>query len=367
MSRLRVGVVGLGGIAQMMHLPHLRELDDRFEIAALCDISPDALAAVGDQYRVEARYQDYRQLVRADLEAVFVLTAGTHAPIVLAALEAGRHVFVEKPLCYSPREADQIVDRQRETGLVVQVGYVKRHNPAYRHTAGLVRALEALRFVDVTVLHPAEEAYWGHHRIRRRPGPIQPTAPTFRAAQLAALEREAQSEREGALIVEAIGPAPIAQRVAYLQLIGSLVHDVNALRGLLGEPLRVVSTELWNDGLCMRTTLAFPNDVYADLRWIYAPEHLGYHEEIAFVADAGRVRLRFPSPFLRNTPSTVVREGTEAGVRFERVDVVAYEDAFLLELVHFHDCVLAGRTPETPAEDGRADLAVLREIALAWR
>jgi predicted dehydrogenase len=157
------------------------------------------------------------------------------------------------------------------------------------------------------------------------------------------------------------------QCVAYLQLIGSLVHDANALRGLLGEPTRVVSTELWNDGLCLRTTLAFPSDVHADLRWIFLPEHMTYSEEIGFVADAGRVRLRFPSPFLHNTPSLVVREGTEAGVRFTRDDVVSYEDAFLLELAHLHHCVGGGRQPETSAEDGRADLAVLRDIALAYR
>jgi predicted dehydrogenase len=72
------------------------------------------------------------------------------------------HVFVEKPLSYSLGEANQIVARQRQTGLVVQVGYVKRHNPAYRHVQRLVRELPSLRFVDVTVLHPAEEAYWGH-------------------------------------------------------------------------------------------------------------------------------------------------------------------------------------------------------------
>ena len=48
MRKLRVGVVGCGLIAQVMHLPHLRELDDRYEVVAICDLSPGTLQAVGD-------------------------------------------------------------------------------------------------------------------------------------------------------------------------------------------------------------------------------------------------------------------------------------------------------------------------------
>ena len=53
MERLRAGVIGVGAIAQIMHLPYLRELDDRFQIAALCDVDPVVLAEVGRQYGVD--------------------------------------------------------------------------------------------------------------------------------------------------------------------------------------------------------------------------------------------------------------------------------------------------------------------------
>ena len=366
MRRLRVGVIGCGAIAQIMHLPHLRELDERFALAALCDMAPETLAAVGDFYGVAARFTDYRALLAQDLDAVLVLTAGSHAAATLAALRAGKHVFVEKPLAYTVREADAIVAAAAESGLTVLVGYMKRYDPAYRHARGLVRRLARLRSVRVTILHPADEAYWSHLRIRRQPGAPRPAVPPSLEELKAALTAVVSSGLEAALIEEAIGAAPVAQRITYLQLIGSLVHQVNALRGLLGEPEGVGPTEIWNDGLCFTATLRFPADVRATLQWLYLPEYKRYQEEYAFFADAARIYLQFPSPYLRNEPTLVVQEGMADGVAWERRDLVSYEEAFALELAHFHECVTEGRPPETSAVDGRADLALLRAMALAW-
>src|SRR5215470_2742940 len=110
MARIRIGVVGCGLIAQMMHIPHLAELDDLYEIAALCDVSPGALRFVGDRYQVSRRHTDWQALVREPLDAVLIATAGSHAPVALAALRAGKHVLTEKPMCYTLREADELLD-----------------------------------------------------------------------------------------------------------------------------------------------------------------------------------------------------------------------------------------------------------------
>ena len=63
MKRLKVGIVGCGAIAQIQHLPHLRELSDEFEIAGLCDLSPKLLAELGDEYGVppERRFPDHQR------------------------------------------------------------------------------------------------------------------------------------------------------------------------------------------------------------------------------------------------------------------------------------------------------------------
>src|SRR5690349_11971706 len=109
---LRVGVIGCGGIAQMMHLPFLRSLPNQFYIQAISDLSPQLMQAIGNLYNVprERQFTDFHDLVQQDLDAIVVLSGGTHAPPVLAAIEAGKHVLVEKPLCFTLREADAIAE-----------------------------------------------------------------------------------------------------------------------------------------------------------------------------------------------------------------------------------------------------------------
>ena len=100
----RVGVVGCGLIAQVMHLPYLTELGDRFELRGLCDCPrrwrSGAVSASGGQAFTPVG----RTCSPSDLDAVMVLTSGDHAPIAIAAAQAGLHVFVEKPMALSSAE-----------------------------------------------------------------------------------------------------------------------------------------------------------------------------------------------------------------------------------------------------------------------
>src|SRR5919206_2511985 len=108
-SRIRVGVIGCGLVARVMPLPHLRELDDRFEVAALCDISPAALAHAGALFPEATRHAAWEDALAESLDAVLVLTPGSHAPIAIAAAQEGRHVFVEKPMCLNPEEGREMI------------------------------------------------------------------------------------------------------------------------------------------------------------------------------------------------------------------------------------------------------------------
>ena len=78
MTKIKVGVVGLGEVAQVIHLPILQDHSDKFEIAAICDISQELLSALGERYTVPAehRYTDYNDMAsQGDLDAVLVLNS----------------------------------------------------------------------------------------------------------------------------------------------------------------------------------------------------------------------------------------------------------------------------------------------------
>ncbi len=369
-KRLRVGVIGCGGIAQMMHLPHLRELAERYEVVGLADVNRTVLDAVGAYYGVSRRFESYADLLALDLDAVLILSSGPHALPVLAAAQAGKHIFVEKPLCTTLAEADAIAQAVERAGIRLMVGYMKRYDPAYRYAQRALRELADLRYARVTVLHPASELYYQHH-VFHPPAPPGPVPTREMARRMIAFFTSAQPSADE---TEILGPnVPTIQRTALGLMLGSLCHDVNALRGLLGEPEVVTHTEIWNDGLCFSSIWRYASGIRASLTWTYLPDLRDYNEELAFFADAARLRLVFPSPFLRNEPTRVWIQGSEPlpdrpeQATWEKQILVSYHEAFKEELLHFHECVVTDQTPLTDVADSRADLALIHRMARAWK
>src|SRR5262249_13597697 len=152
MSRVRVGVIGCGLIAQVMHLHYLRELSDLYEIATLCDVSGEVRAACARDYGVGVTCADWRELIAQPLDAVVILTSGSHAPIAIAALDAGKHVLTEKPMCFSVAEGQAMIAAADRAGKTLMVGYNKRYDPAYARFAEEARQLPGLRLACITTL-----------------------------------------------------------------------------------------------------------------------------------------------------------------------------------------------------------------------
>ena len=165
--RLRIGIVGTGMVAQIMHLPYLSELDELYEVQALCDSSRTVLEHCGTRFGVDKLYTDWNQLIDEDLDAVFVLTSGSHAAPAIAAAEAGRHVFVEKPLCYSTTEGTSMLAAAERSNVVLMVGYPKRYDPAYSRAR---RSGPAARGPEVRSHHDSR----GSVRAVCRPPPFRP-------------------------------------------------------------------------------------------------------------------------------------------------------------------------------------------------
>ena len=365
MRRLRVGVVGCGGIAQMMHLPTLHERPDLFEIVGLAEVDRRTLDGVARRFPAPLVTTDAVAVLRDPrVEAVLVLSSGSHGAQATAALRAGRHVFVEKPLGFSRAEAEGVVREAERARRVLMVGYHKRYDPAYLAAAKEVRDLPGLRYVEATVLHPDDASYRTHHAIEpRRRYREQPEGEAFRQMTAAV-----GTGALGSAMTSLIGRgAPAAHRVASSMLFLSLIHDVNALRGLLGEPEEVLAAHAWNGGTAQTSLTRFPGGVHVSLSWVYVAGLKHYDERLLFVAPRRRVELRFPSPYLRNapTPLTVERPGRDGALVVEQ-HTVSYEEAFRDELLHFHECVVAGRAPRTGGAEAVGDARWIEAIARAF-
>ena len=355
MARIRVGVVGCGLIAQMMHLPHLAELNDLYEVVALCDVSPGTLRHVGERYGIGHRHTDLRDLLREPLDAVFVLSGGSHAPAILAALAAGKHVLTEKPLCFTLREADEILDAHKRAGTVCMVAYMKRYDPGLRYAEPLIRNLNGLQTIHITILHPSEANQVAHHDIRRFRDVPAETAARLRV-------------EEDTLIREAIGDFTALERRVFAEsLLSTLVHDINLLRGLSGDPAEILFTDVWSGGDSLMTCLRYASGVRAIISLQYLWDLAHYEETVAYLARADRIRLVFPSPFFRNMPTAVTVEGMEEGRPYEKRIIASMREAFKEELLHFAACVQQATTPTTTPEEARGDVALLHQIFRSLR
>ena len=150
-ERLRIGVVGLGYWGPNL----LRNLHDLpgVEVAAMCDRRTDLLEQFGRRYPAVARTTDFDDLLGDEIDAVVIATpVSTHHPLALAALEAGKHVFVEKPLAASSAEAEELVEVASERGLTLMPGHTFLYSPPVNLIRGLIDsgALGDLYFVSMS-------------------------------------------------------------------------------------------------------------------------------------------------------------------------------------------------------------------------
>ncbi|MEA2523874.1 MAG: hypothetical protein QOF73_1101 [Thermomicrobiales bacterium] len=129
-SRLRVGVLGCGAIAQAAHFEVCRRARNA-ELYAICDVAEDLLARMAVVHEPRVAYRDYDQLLAdPNIDAVVVAIADQfHVAAAKRAIEAGKHVLVEKPLGVSVEEVEELQGLVRASGLILQVGTMKRFDP----------------------------------------------------------------------------------------------------------------------------------------------------------------------------------------------------------------------------------------------
>ncbi len=140
--KVRYGIVGAGNRGRNVHMPILRRQVPEVEIAAICDITPATLQTALDANPGAKGYSDYRKMLAEEpnLDAVLVVVPNfLHAEVALAALEAGKHVLVEKPMALRLTDADRMIAAARQRNRVLQVGLQSRYSEVYAKMAQMIR------------------------------------------------------------------------------------------------------------------------------------------------------------------------------------------------------------------------------------
>ena len=352
MEQVNVGVIGLGEVAQIIHLPILQALADRFRIGAICDISPGLLRAVGDRYGIPEsdRYDDpFALSQRPELDAVFVLNSDEyHADCVIAAARSGKHVLVEKPMCLTFTEAEAIIQARDESGVQVMVGYMRRFAPAFVQAVAEVRGLETINYARIRDIIGRNRLIVDQSSVVLRYDDVPESAKIDRTARAARLVREA------------IGEAPPDVVGAYRFLLGLNSHDISAMRELLGMPRGVVSARHWNAGKFL--TVLFAYDGYCAVLESGVDEQLRFDAHIEVYGTTKSVRVQYDSPYIRHLPTTLVINETVGDAYQQRVERPTFKDPYTHEIEHFYEVVTTDVSPKTTPEDFMDDLRLMRLI-----
>jgi predicted dehydrogenase len=153
-SLIRAGVVGLGRSGWELHLETISKMRE-YQVTAVCDQSPQRLARATATFGTRPHASWQSLLADSEVDLVVVAVPGNlHAPIALAALEAGKHVIVEKPMANTLAEADEMLVVARRTGRMLTVFHNRRWDRDYRMVKSLVRTgeLGELLTVDCRVM-----------------------------------------------------------------------------------------------------------------------------------------------------------------------------------------------------------------------
>jgi len=336
---VRVGIVGAGVAAQAIHVPVILRRPDLFCATAVCDPSASVRDAVAERCRIAAagRHERVEELVESGgLDALLVLSSGSHGAICAIAADAGLPVFCEKPLSYTTAEADAL----ERAGARLALGYMKVYDPA------VLRAAEQLagrspRSVEVVVLHPPAEAQLAHLRLVRAD------------AGSPSLEDEEQR-----LLDIALGAAPAEARDLYRwKLLGSVVHDLAVVRVLAGDPVVWTRVDCWPEGELSSLALEgrLREGGRLSIRWHFLSGYPSYREDVRVHDEHGTLAITFPSPYLPSPGATLTVVELDAGrPRISRI--TSATSPFEEELAAFHRLVTTGAATAAGIEEGRADI-----------
>jgi predicted dehydrogenase len=359
---IKIGVIGCGFIAQIKHLPYLTGTEGGgvpgITVVAVCDIVKDLAEAMAQRYNIPEVYVDYHDMLdKSDIDAVAVLTEGDHTQFCVDAMNARKHVFTEKPLCYSMKGVEKILDAQRKTDLILQLGYMKRYDPGYEIAVEEFKKIKTISFVRA-------HKYLGggggvRNQILRSPVFHRTTPtdarPVFRLG--------AGRER---IILEQLGEASEEEKVAYWSLTHIHGHVLNALFGIFGEPRKILRTEISSVGNRLPTIsslIEYPDWVGACEFGLPSPKKW---DEFIMAYGERNVKVTFSHSWLKNRPA-IVRVDEVEGDAVTRIIEGSYEEAFRREWDSFVKCIQTGEEPKVSVSDGERIVKICSAMISNYR
>lgn len=319
MSKLGVGVIGVGEMGKR-HAENLARHVPQARLVAVADADLGRARSVAQELEVEHAYDSAEALVaRRDVQAVMIASpAKFHTPAIQLAAEAGKHILCEKPLALTLEQADVALEAVAAAGVRLQVGFMRRYDPAY---------IQAKRTIE-------------------------------------------SGEIGEPIIFKSIGrdfeaPPPSSFECGWSGTLfhDSSVHEFDLARWLMNDEIVEVHTFAGAQALPQLTKLGLFDSAVVNLRFArgtignvesFMDARYGYDVRTEIVGTKGTIRIGS----LENMPIQVL---TKSGSQQDVVNhfLVRFQDAYVSEMRDFVETILQDRTPRVTPHDGRQALAVV--------
>jgi myo-inositol 2-dehydrogenase/D-chiro-inositol 1-dehydrogenase len=311
MSKLKIGIIGAGYIAGVH--ANILARDERVQLAAVYDLIPECAERLACSHNADVADSPQKLLERAD--AVFITTPNTkHVPLAIAAIEAGKHVFCEKPLATNINDAKTVFEKAKEGHGVFQVGHNRRFAPVY---AELKR-----------MLHETHKAHSAHIKMNR--------------GELLKPEWTGNPEITGGFLYE------------------TPIHMFDMMRFLFGEvqTLHAIgSTHEYNEADDFSVLLKFVNGMHAtlasaaDASWLFPFERVEVFCHHATIVTREMESLTCSS----NLEGNFLEQSMQQLPREEKWGYVQEDRAFI-------DAIIDGSNPPVTAFDGLMSVGLVNGV-----
>jgi predicted dehydrogenase len=334
-----IGIVGAGMVGQMCHLANFAA-NPACRVVAVADLRPELAVAAAAKFAVPRVYPSHLELLGdSDVTGVIVVTRRrATGPIVLDALNSGRHVLSEKPMAYTMAQASMLVDAARRKNLVYSIGYMKRHD------AGVVRAITTLERLRAdgslgTIVSARGWCFAGE--TGARPDGFVMTA----------------EPRPDGLVLWPDGPdwMPAAMRPDYDTFLNVFSHIINLARHVLGASPELVESKV-SASAAATVSLDFGGiPCTLDL----ANETTGtWREGLAITFERGSLTIELPPPFAADAEARVRLDD-----RLNTIELSAGLDwAFRRQADAFLRNIVEGTPPLASGADSVTDVALAETI-----
>lgn len=360
-KQLRVGIVGCGEVAQVVHIPTLNYLSSLFTVTYLCDVSRQALqfcrSRICGGHCVNTTTSVNELCSSEAVDVVIICNPDAfHVPHAILALENNKHVLVEKPLALSYSDIDALEDAEMKSRGTVFVGYMRRYAAAFLDAVKEVGGMDHIQYVRVRDIIGPNSSFVDQSGIYPQ-----------RFSDVSEDESNKLSDITSAVLEKAIkqdcgvNVTPSTKRMMRA-LCGLGTHDFSAMRELIGMPEEVV-------GVCADFSIWSVIFRFEGFAVTYESGFNGvpvFDAHIEIYSKDKIVRINYDTPYIKGLPTTLtVRERVGVNSYQERVLRTTYEDPYTKELMEWHNCVTSANRPKTSIEDARKDLKIIEMIMKA--